>query len=48
MRISAPSSNQALCDQVEAAVQALVENGTYAEIASKYPDIVNNLLFLQE
>ena len=37
-----------LCAQVEAAVQALVENGTYAEIASKYPDIVNNLLFLQE
>ena len=37
-----------LCAQVEAAVQALVENGTYAEIASKseYAEIVNNLLFL--
>ena len=42
------ADDQELCDQVEAAVQALVENGTYAEIASKYPDIVNNLLFLQE
>ena len=42
------ADDQALCDQVEAAVQALVEDGTYAEIASKYPDIVNNLLFLQE
>ena len=35
-----------LCAQVEAAVAELVENGTYAEIAAKYPDIVNNLLFL--
>ena len=37
-----------LCAQVEEAIQALVENGTYAEIASKseYVDIVNNLLFL--
>ena len=42
------ADDQALCDQVEAAVQALVKDGTYAEIASKYPDIVNNLLFLQE
>lgn len=39
-----------LCAQVEAAVQALVENGTYAEIASKeeYADIVNNLIFLND
>ncbi len=37
-----------LCAQVEEAVAALVANGTYAEIASKYPDIVNNLLFLSE
>ena len=37
-----------LCAQVEAAVQALVANGTYAEIAAKYPDIVNNLLFLAD
>ena len=35
-----------LCAAIEAAVQTLVENGTYAEIAAKYPDIVNNLLFL--
>ena len=37
-----------LCAQIESAVAALVENGTYAEIATKYPDIVNNLLFLGE
>ena len=36
-----------LCAKIEAAVQTLVENGTYAEIAAKYPEIVNNLLFLQ-
>ena len=35
-----------LCAQIEGAVAQLVENGTYAEIAAKYPDIVNNLLFL--
>ena len=35
-----------LCAQMEEAVAALVENGTYAEIAEKYPDVVNNLLFL--
>lgn len=37
-----------LCAAVEGAVAALVENGTYAEIANKYPDIVNNLLLLSE
>jgi len=37
-----------LCAQIEDAVAALVENGTYAEIANKYPDIVNNLLFLSK
>ncbi len=42
------SGDQALCDEIEGAVAALVENGTYAEIAAKYPDIVNNLLFLSE
>ena len=43
------SGDQALCDQVDAAIKALVENGSYAEIAAKpaYADIVNNLLFLQ-
>ena len=34
------------CAQIEGAVAQLVENGTYAEIAAKYPDIVNNLIFL--
>ena len=40
------SGDAELCAQVDGAVAALVENGTYAEIAAKYPDIVNNLLFL--
>ena len=40
------SGDEELCAAVEGAVAALVENGTYAEIAAKYPDIVNNLLFL--
>ena len=35
-----------LCKQIEDAVAQLVENGTYAELAENYPDIVNNLLFL--
>ena len=37
-----------LCEAIEGAVAELVENGTYAEIAAKYPDIVNNLIFLGE
>ena len=41
------SSDQALCDAIEGAVADLVADGTYAEIADKYPDIKNNLLFLQ-
>ena len=40
------SGDAELCAKVEGAVQELVANGTYAEIAAKYPDIVNNLLFL--
>ena len=40
------SGDAELCAKIEAAVQTLVENGTYAEIAAKYPDIVNNLIFL--
>ncbi len=40
------AGEEELCAKIEAAVQTLVENGTYAEIAAKYPDIVNNLLFL--
>ena len=40
------SSDQALCDAIEGAVAQLVANGTYAKIAANYPDIVNNLIFL--
>ena len=42
------SGDAELCAQVDAAVQALVKDGTYAKIASKpeYAEIVNNLLFL--
>ena len=42
------SGDQALCDAIEGAVQELVANGKYAEIAANYPDIVNNLVFLNE
>ena len=42
------STDKVLCEVVEKAVAALVENGTYAEIAAKYPDIVNNLLLLND
>ncbi len=42
------SGDAELCAQVEAAIRALVEDGTYAAIAAKpeYAEIVNNLLFL--
>lgn len=36
-----------LCASIEKAVAELVAEGKYAEIAAKYPDIVDNLLFLQ-
>ena len=36
-----------MCAAIEGAVQQLVDNGTYAKIAEKYPDVVNNLLFLK-
>ena len=42
------SGDQELCDQIQAAIDQLVENGTYAKIAEKYPDIVNNLIFLNK
>ena len=35
-----------LCAAIEGAVAELVSNGIYAEIAAKYPDIVNNLTLL--
>ena len=40
------SSDAELREQIEGAVAQLVANGTYAEIAAKYPDIVNNLTLL--
>ena len=40
------SGDAELCAEIEDAVAKLVENGTYAEIAAKYPDIVNNLTLL--
>lgn len=40
------SGDADLCEKIENAVAELVTNGTYAQIAAKYPDIVNNLLFL--
>ena len=44
------NADQALCDQVEAAVAELVKDGTYAKIAEKadYADIKDNLIFLQK
>ena len=39
---------QGLCNFIEDAVKQLVDNGTYAEIAAKYPEIVDNLVFLQK
>lgn len=41
------NADQALCDAIEGAVAELVADGTYAKIAEGYPDIVNNLIFLQ-
>lgn len=40
------STDQELCDAIEGAVAELVADGTYAKIAEKYPDIINNLLFI--
>ena len=42
------ADDQALCDAIEGAVAELVKDGTYAKIAESYPDIVNNLLFLNK
>ena len=42
------SGDEELCKTVEDTVAKLVENGTYAKIAEKYPDIVNNLLLLNK
>ncbi|MCQ2452101.1 MAG: transporter substrate-binding domain-containing protein [Oscillospiraceae bacterium] len=40
------SGDTELCAAIEGAVAELVSDGTYAAIAANYPDIVNNLLFL--
>ena len=40
------AADKELCQTIEGAVKTLVDNGTYAKIAEKYPDVVNNLLFL--
>jgi len=41
------ADDQALCDAIEGAVKELVDEGTYKQIAEKYPDIIDNLTFLQ-
>lgn len=40
------AGDEELCATVEDSVAQLVANGTYAEIAAKYPDIANNLTLL--
>ena len=40
------AGDEELCATVEDAVAQLVANGTYAEIAAKYPDVANNLTLL--
>ncbi len=42
------STDAGLCASIEGAVASLVEDGTYAKIAEKYPDIVNNLILLNK
>ena len=42
------ADDQELCDTIQGAVDELVEDGTYAEIAEDYPDIVDNLVFLKK
>lgn len=40
------NGDEETCKYIDAAVQELVKTGKYAEIAEKYSDIVDNLLFL--
>lgn len=42
------SGDQATCDAMQGAVDKLVESGKYAEIAAGYPDIIDNLVFLNK
>ncbi len=41
------NADQALCDEIIGAVKELVADGTYAEIAQDYPDIIANLVYLK-
>ncbi len=41
------SGDEELCKAIEGAVADLVKDGTYAKIAEKYPDIIDNLVFLR-
>ena len=42
------SGDAEMCAAMEGAVAELVADGTYAKIAENYPDIVNNLIFLNK
>jgi len=41
------SGDKEVCKSIEGAVAELVKDGTYKKIAEKYPDIIDNLIFLQ-
>lgn len=41
------SGDKDLCAEIEKAVADLVKDGTYANIAAKYDDIIDNLVFLR-
>lgn len=41
------SGDASLCKSIEDAVAELVKDGTYAKIAAKYPNIVDNLVFVK-
>ncbi|MCQ2523074.1 MAG: transporter substrate-binding domain-containing protein [Lachnospiraceae bacterium] len=41
------AADKELCAEIEKAVAELVADGTYAKIAEKYPDIIDNLVFLR-
>lgn len=42
------SGDADLCKAIDGAVKELVSDGTYAKIAADYPDIIDNLVFLQK
>lgn len=41
------AGDEELCASIEKAVAELVKDGTYKKIAEKYPDIIDNLVFLR-